>query len=157
MKGMDGVYVIDGLENIGRYAGIGRNFAKACEFIARGDFASLVPGRNAIDGDAVFVNRDEANYVARGERRGELHRRYFDIHIPLDADECIGFARLDASASVDFDDARDFASPPEQPLEWVAVRRGEFAICWPGTCVHAPAVAVDVPKTAVKLIVKIEA
>ena len=31
----------------------------------------------------------------------------------------------------------------------------EFAICWPSTCPHAPAVTTDAPKKVRKLIVKV--
>ena len=39
MKELKNCYLIDSLENIGAYASLGGNFAKACEFLARGDFA----------------------------------------------------------------------------------------------------------------------
>ena len=156
MAELDGIYIIDKLENIGRCAEIGVNFAAACEFVAKDDFASLKPGRNVIAGDNVFVNCDDADYVAPEDRRVEFHRRYFDIHIPLEADERIGLARLDESAPQTFDDARDCGFA-EQQVEWFTVRRGEFAICWPGVCAHAPAVTTDSPKKARKLIVKIKA
>ena len=82
MVKLDGVYVVDALENIGRYAGTGANFAKACDFVAKGGFSSLATGRNEIDGDRVYVNCVDAQYVAQSDRPNELHRRYFDIHIP---------------------------------------------------------------------------
>ena len=90
MKELKNCYLIDSLENIGAYAQLGGNFAKACEFLARGDFDSLTPGKNVIDGDRVFVNNVEAQYVLPEERRPELHRKYFDIHVPLSCDERIG-------------------------------------------------------------------
>ena len=154
MVRLDGTYAIDALENIGRYAGIGANFAEACEFVAKGDFGSLRPGRNDIDGDRVFVNCDDAQYVAQADRPNEIHRRYFDIHVPLESDERIGMAALDPSASFVFDEAAD-CGHPVQSLDWFTVKRGEFAICWPSTCPHAPAVTPDVPKRARKLIVKV--
>ena len=63
MKELKDCYLIDSLENIGAYARLGGNFAKACEFLARGDFDALKPGKNVIDGDRVFVNNVEAQYV----------------------------------------------------------------------------------------------
>ena len=154
MVKLDGVYAIDALGNIGEYAGLGANFAKACEFVAKGDFGSLKPGRNDIDGDNVFVNCVDAQYVAQADRPNEIHRRYFDVHIPLEADERIGLGALDPSVKFDFDEASD-GGVPVQPLDWFTVKRGEFAICWPKTCPHAPAVTTDVPKKSRKLIVKV--
>jgi len=154
MVKLDGVYVIDRLENIGEYVGLGANFAKACEFIAKGDFDSLKLGRNDIDGDNVFVNCVDAQYVVQADRPNEIHRKYFDIHVPLAADERMGLGKLDPSAKFDFDETAD-CGIPVQPLDWFTVKRGEFAICWPRTCPHAPAVTTDEPKTARKLIVKV--
>ena len=150
----EGIYLIDKLENIGKCAGIEANFATACDFVAKGGFDSLKPGRNEIDGDRVFVNFDTAEYVLPENRKVEFHKRYFDIHIPLDADEKIGLAALDKSAPLTFDDAKDCGFA-EQKVEWFTVRRGEFAVCSPCTCAHAPATTADVPKRARKLIVKV--
>lgn len=154
MAKSEGIYLVDKLENIGKCAGIGANFAAACDFIAKGEFDSLRPGRNEIDGDKVFVNCDTAEYVLPKNRKAEFHKRYFDIHIPLDADEKIGLAALDESAPQTFDDAKDCGFA-EQHVEWFTVKRGEFAVCSPCTCAHAPAVTTDVPKRARKLIVKV--
>ena len=154
MVKLDGTYAIDALENIGRYAGLGANFAKACEFVAKGDFGSLRPGRNDIDGDSVFVNCDDAQYVAQADRPNELHRRYFDIHVPLSCDEKIGLAMFDENAKGDFNEAED-GGLYDQPVEWFVVRKDEFCITWPKTCAHAPAVTTDVAKKARKMIVKV--
>ena len=107
MVKLEGTYVIDSIENIGRYAGLGANFAKACEFIAKGDFGSLKAGRNDIDGDDVFVNCVDAKYVAQADRPNEIHMKYFDIHVPLAADERIGLGALDPAVKFDFDEASD--------------------------------------------------
>ena len=156
MKTLEGCYVIDTLANIGRYSDLGVNFKIACDFIAKGDFGRLAPGRNAIEGDDVFVNKDEASYVVRTERRPEFHRRYFDIHIPLENDEVIGLAKYDESDPGTFDEKNDCGFN-DQKVEYFTVRKGEFAICWPNTCAHAPAITPDAPKKSAKLIVKIRA
>ena len=153
----DGLYVVDDLKNISSYASVGSNFAKACEFVAKGDFSGLGKGRNEIDGEKVFVNFDETKYVLKEDRKGELHRKYFDIHIPLEADELIGFAKCPDDDDCPYDEDRDFSNPNGTAFEWLKVKRGEFAICWPKTCVHAPSVTTDVEKIANKLIVKVRA
>jgi YhcH/YjgK/YiaL family protein len=153
----EGVFIVDDLQNILAYSTIGKNFARACEFVAKGDFSSLNLGRNEIEGDDIFVNLDETKYVAKDERKGELHRKYFDIHIPLDADELIGVREFAAGEECLYDEERDFSNQAAAGVKWLEIKRGQFAICWPKTCVHAPAVTTDVPKIAHKLIVKIKA
>ena len=154
MVKLEGTYAIDALENIGEYAGLGANFAKACEFVAKGDFGSLKPGRNDIDGDNVFVNCVDAKYVVQADRPNEIHRKYFDIHVPLESDERIGLAVFDAGAKGEFNEAED-GGLYDQKVDWFTVRRGEFCITWPKTCAHAPAVTTDVAKKSRKLIVKV--
>lgn len=150
------VYVIDSLANIEKYANLSANFATAAAFLAKGDFASLKPGRNEIDGDNVFVNCDAPTYVLPADRTPEVHHRYFDIHVPLTDDETIGLAAFNALAKGSFDAAKD-GGFYEQDVDWHVVRKGEFCITWPITCAHAPAVTTDVVKPARKLIVKVRA
>lgn len=154
MEKLENCYLIDSLENIGSYAGLGANFRTACEFLSRGGFDALAPGKNQIDGDRVFVNNVEAQYVLPEERRPELHRKYFDIHVPLESDERIGLALFDAGAKGEFNEAED-GGLYDQKVDWFTVRRGEFCITWPKTCAHAPAVTTDVAKKSRKLIVKV--
>lgn len=156
MQELKHVYTIDSLSAIGRYAALSANFATAAAFLAKGDFASLKPGRNEIDGDDVFVNCDTPTYALPADRTPEVHRRYFDVHVPLACDERIGLAAFDARAKGAFDAAKDVGFY-EQDVDWLTVRRGEFCIAWPVTCAHAPAVTTDVVKTARKLVVKVRA
>lgn len=156
MRRLEGVYLIDRLENASALADLGPNFAKAADFIRRGSLAALAPGRHEIDGERVFVNADVAELVAPSERRAELHRRYFDIQVPLEADELIGLAAFDPAAPGSFDETRDvgFYGQPTEPCE---VRVGEFALIWPGTCLHAPACTAGAPRRARKLVFKVAA
>jgi len=149
-------YVIDTLDNIGKYANISANFKKACDFIAQGGFEKLVPGKNVIDGDAVYVNCDQATYVLPSERRPEFHRQYFDIHIPLESDERMGLAKYDINDPGTFDEIKDCGFN-DQKVDYFIVKKGEFAICWPGVCAHAPAITTDETKQAKKLVVKVRA
>ena len=150
------VYTIDRLENIGNYADLSANFATAAAFLAKGDFASLKPGRNEIDGENVFANLDAPTYVQPEDRTPEVHRRHFDIHVPLTDDEKIGLSAFDARAKGAFDEAKD-GGFYEQDVDWHVIRKGEFCITWPVTCAHAPAVTTDVVKSARKLVVKVRA
>ena len=155
---MDGeIYLVDSLENIGDLVRFGARFAKVADFVRRGGLDELPLGRLEIDGDDVFVNVADADLVAPAARRGELHKAYFDIHVPLGGDETIGFARSDPAAAMDFDAKGDFGFCDGVQFEWRTVRRGEFALVWPSTCVHAPACTPDAPRTIRKLVFKVRA
>ena len=156
MEELKNVYVIDRLENIGRYTALNANFATAAAFLAKGDFASLKPGRNALDGENVIVNNVETTYAPPEERAPEVHRVYFDIHVPLSDDETIGLAPFDSQAAGLFNVEEDCGFY-DQAVKWFVVPKGSFCITWPRTCAHAPAVTTDVRKKAHKLIVKVRA
>jgi len=156
MTELKNCYVIDTLDKIGNYAGISANMKKACDFIAKGGFERLAQGKNEIDGDNVFVNNVEASYVMPTERRPEFHRDYFDIHVPLANDEMMGLAKYDESDPGTFSE-KDDCGFNDQKVDYFTVKKGEFAICWPRVCAHAPAITPDAPKKARKLIFKVKA
>ena len=156
MESLHNVFLVDSLSNLDALAALSPNFAKAVAFIRSHDLRSLAPGRTPIDGDAVFVNCDEIDYVAPERRRPEVHRRYFDVHVPLTDDERIGLAVFDARANGSFDEAKDIGFY-DQAFNWHDVRLGSFCLTWPVTCVHVPAVTPDVPKRARKLVFKVRA
>lgn len=151
-----GEYVIDRMENLCRWAHLGEGFRALAEFLGRGGLAELAPGRHEIDGGRVFVNCDEPRYVRAPERRFEQHRRFFDVHVPLTDDERIGLAPSAGVEVADFDDGRDIGFVDAAPgAVYRTVARGEFCLVWPGTCLHAPAVAVGAPHDARKLVAKV--
>ena len=156
MQKLENVYVIDKLENIGEYAAINSAFAKAVALIEKGEFDKLVPGKNDIDGENAWVNNVEADLVNPQDRRPELHKVYFDIHVPLAGDEVMGLAKFDESAAGSFNEKDDIGFY-EQPVEWLTIHKGEFAITWPKTCAHAPACTNEVPHKSRKLIFKVKA
>lgn len=150
----ENVFVIDKLENLSRYAALSANMKRACDFLATAQLDALAEGKNVVDGEKVFINKVVTDYVPRSQRPPEVHHRYFDIHIPLEADECLGLAPFDRSAAGSFDESKDLGFY-QQAVQWFTVRKGEFALCWPKVCAHAPAVTTDIPKKARKLIVKV--
>lgn len=150
-------YIIDKVENIGAYASICPAMKTAAEFIAKGDFASLAPGKNVIDGENVFVNNVEPEYVLKADRKPEVHHKYFDVHVPLIEDETIGLGVFNACAPGSFDEAGD-GGLYEQEVTYFTVKKGEFCITYPITCAHAPAItATDAAHKSKKLIVKVKA
>ena len=156
MKELKNCYIIDSLANIGQYASISQNMKTAVEFLQKGDFAALQPGKNVIDGDNVFVNNVEPDYVEKKDRKPEVHHKYFDIHVPLAEDETMGLAVFDATAKGDFDEAGD-GGLYEQEVEYFTIRKGEFCITYPITCAHAPAItATETAHKSKKLIVKVK-
>jgi len=131
--------VLDLLTNAHRYASLHPQFARAFAFLASTDLRTLSPGRNDIDGDALFVILDRKDGRGRGGARLEAHRRYIDIQLTIEGDEEIGWTPLASCAAPDgsFDETKDILFFGDAPSAWVRVPPGSFAIFFPEDA-HAP-------------------
>ena len=156
MKKEEGVYVSDSLERIGDYAKLGVHFAKAVEFLQRGDLKSLPNGRYALDGENAYAMIQEATLKEWGSGRPEVHHEYFDIQVPLSDAEIIGVGRFDPATPGDFNEEKDIGFYDGVAVEPLRLRPGEFAILYPETCAHAPCCSEDAAGTPVrKIVVKV--
>ena len=152
MKKEDEVYVADSLANIGAYAKIGKNFAKAIEFLQRRDLMRLPNGRYELDGENAYAMVQEVTLKAWGTGRPEVHHAYFDIQLPLSGEETIGVGRFDPTTPGEFDEEKDigFYDVPVEPL---ALCPGQFVILYPGVCAHAPCCSEDAAGMTIRKIV----
>lgn len=92
-----------------------------------------------IDGDRVFANIDVADMRSRERQVLEVHRRYIDIHVPVDKDEVIGWRPVEGLSQVldGYDEALDRAFYTDKPEGYFTLHPGEFAIMTPRDA-HAP-------------------
>lgn len=67
---------------------------KLFSYIKEHDFLSDPIGRIELDGDRVFINNDYPVLRSQSEQVIEVHRRYLDVHVPLDAPEIVGWKPL---------------------------------------------------------------
>lgn len=147
--------VLDVLANAGRYSALHPSFTRAFAFLASVDLDALQPGRNEIDGDALFVILDRKDGRGHEGARLEAHRRYIDIQYTVSGDEEIGWSAFAACADPDapFDEAKDIGFFRDRPSTWLRVPPGSFAIFFPEDA-HAPLAGRG---ALVKAIVKISA
>lgn len=148
--------VLDLLENLKSYEGLNPHFAKVVDFLRNADLAALPLGRNEISGEAVYANVMEVKPKSKEEAFIELHRRYIDIHVPISADETMGYTPMNELPSADYDSVGDAAVyPVGMPArEYMNVRKGEFAIFFPQDG-HAPAItSVPLKKAVIKVAVE---
>ena len=131
--------VLDVLANAHRYAPLHPAFARAFAFLASVDLDALSPGRNEIDGDAMFVILDRKDGRGRDGARLEAHRRYIDIQYTIGGEEEIGWSPLASCGPADapFDDTKDIVFFGDRPSAWLHVPPGSFAIFFPEDA-HAP-------------------
>ena len=153
MEKEDGVYIKDSLANVGVYAKLGKNFAKAVEFLQRKDLMRLPNGRYELDGENAFAMVQEAMLKPWGTGRPEVHHEYFDIQLPLSGEEVIGVGRFDSATPGEFDEEKDIGFYDGVAVKPLTLRSGEFAILHPNTCAHAPCCSEDAAGTPIRKIV----
>ncbi|MBO7721859.1 MAG: YhcH/YjgK/YiaL family protein [Kiritimatiellae bacterium] len=155
MKKEEGVYISDSLASFGGYAGIGRHFAKAAEFLARKDLFRLPNGRYALDGENAYAMIQETQMKEWGGGRPEVHREYFDVHLPVSGEETIGVAKFDPKTAGDFNDDEDVGFYDDVKVEPLTLKPGEFVILYPRTCAHVPCCTMIGATVIRKIVVKL--
>lgn len=156
MKREEGTWIKDSLANVGEYAKLGKNFAKAVEFLGRKGLRSLPNGRYELDGENAYAMVQEAMLKPWGTGRPEVHHEYFDIQVPLSGEEIIGVGRFDPLTQGDFDEEKDIGFYDGTVVKPLTLRPGEFVILYPNTCAHAPCCSEDAAGTPVrKIVVKV--
>ncbi len=143
--------VLDRLDALEKYEGIGENFPAAVAFVRNTDLKALKPGTYEIDGRKVYVMVQE-NHLTVHPMVFEAHAKYADIQVVLEGDEKMGWGyegKLDP-----LDEAKDFRTCSEVRYETVVVHPGQFAIFLPGE-MHAPGYAVEGEGDCRKLVIKV--
>lgn len=141
--------ILDRLDRAGRYDAVHPLFARAFAFLRDTNIRALLPGRQELDGERMYVSVDHVDGRGRAGARLEAHRRYIDIQVTIEGHEEIGWRSLDACrAPAPFDLEKDIGFFDDRPESWLALMPGEFAIFFPEDA-HAPLAARGALKKAV--------
>ncbi len=126
------------------------------EYISSHNLLELPNGRIEIDGDKLFINNDTPSLLKADEQVLEVHRRYIDVHLPLDGKEIIGWkATRDCCKMRDmYDEEKDRMFYTDHPTAYVELNPGEFCICFPEDA-HAPIIGTgSIHKAVAKILLK---
>lgn len=142
-----------------KYEALHPRFGKAFAFLRSHDLAKLPSGRHAIDGDDVYANvSDAALKTWDPDAKLEVHRKYFDIHVPVSGEEVSGFVyNAERAKAADFNVADDYALFQNPKMAKVAVKKGEFVIFYPNCGAHAPNKTEGAPRIHRKIVLKVRA
>ena len=127
------------LTDAARYLGLDAHLDTALHYILDNDLNALPLGRTEVDGDAVFINVAEFEAKPLQGATFEGHRRYTDIHIPLEGAEEIAVARLGTLEELGGSEERDFFEYDGRPEAAVALMPGFMLITFPED-LHRPGV-----------------
>ena len=142
-----------------KYEALHPRFGKAFAFLREHDLSKLPLGRNEIDGDDVYANVMDVTLGAWDpDAKLEIHRKYFDIHVPVTGDEVDGFAYdTEHAKAADFNVAADYVLFRNTQMSKMSVKKGEFVIFYPNIGAHAPNKTDSAPHKHRKIVVKVKA
>ena len=142
-----------------KYEGLHPRFRKAFEFLRSHDLAKLPLGRNEIDGNDIFANVMDVTLATWDpQAKLEVHRKYFDIHVPISGDEVDGFIYDEENTKANaaaFDVEKDYVLFQNPKMSKISLKKGEFAIFYPPYGAHAPNKTEGAPRKHRKLVVKV--
>ena len=144
--------IIDHISNLGRYAGLGPNFAAAAAYFGARAAQELADGRTEIDGENVFINTS-VNRLERTDMAWEAHALYADIQLVLAGREKFGWS--DEAEMDPLEPGRDFRTCRAEPKVTFTLEAGQFVIFLPGEA-HAPGMPAEGrPEDCRKAVVKV--
>lgn len=147
--------ILDLVTNLPHYFPLAKGFGKAAEFLARADLGQLAAGRYEIDGDDVYAMVYRGVGRPREGARLESHRKYMDIQCVLAGLDTIGWIPVSQCSRPDGDyiPERDVRFFLDEPVAWLPVRPGAFAIFLPVDA-HMPSISAEpIDKVVVKVAV----
>ena len=145
--------IVDRLENLGRYAALGENFAAAARWLAETDLEKTEPGAVRIDGDRVYATTAD-NRLERETPLFEAHHLYADIQVILSGKErfYLGWAGREGPQ----EPGKDLYFCEADGALCFDLAPGQFAIFLPGE-LHAPGNPAGAPSVCRKMVVKVRA
>ena len=146
--------VIDLLDNVDLYCGLGPRIAKALHWVRDHDLATLDLGRHEIADDTLFALVSEYNTKPQAEGRWEAHRQYLDLQCLGAGRELIGYAPLPTLSDGDYIADKDISWHTGDG-RFLLIEPGRFMLLWPGDG-HMPGIAVDIPSPVRKVVLKIQ-
>ena len=83
------------MEHLYHYKGCCPQLDTAIDYLLENGLELLVPGRNEVDGEDVFVNRFHYTTMPQEEAAFEAHEVYADIHLLAEGREYIGVTPIE--------------------------------------------------------------
>jgi YhcH/YjgK/YiaL family protein len=150
--------IVDALERAEFYRSVHAGIRAALDYLSRGAFRALTPGRHAVDGDRLVAILQDYQTKPAAECAWESHRRYIDVQYVIDHVERMGYAPIGAmniKTPYNPDTEAALYEPPADGVASVAtIHAGMFAIFFPHD-VHQPGVMLASPAAVRKIVLKV--
>lgn len=128
-------------------------FKTAFDYIKSHDLLHEPLGRIELQGDRLFINNSQPTLVDRDKQVIEAHRKYIDIHVPLEGSETIGWKPVGTIDTAHctvrpYDDEADCALYACPSDTYFTLHPGQALIVWPEDG-HAPIIGSGTMRKAI--------
>ncbi|MBN8703972.1 MAG: YhcH/YjgK/YiaL family protein [Bacteroidetes bacterium] len=147
--------IVDKLENITIYNGLGDRFKKAFEYLTKTNFKELENGKYSIEEDTIFAIVMEYATKDANECKLEAHKKYADIQYIIEGEEQIGVAILKNQIPTTAYNSEKDCAFYTAPISLIKLETGLFAIFMPHD-IHMPGIQVNESKSLKKVVVKVK-
>lgn len=134
--------ILDKLENADWYFASVPGFERFMQFFNDNDLEEMPACKIKLDGNDLMVTISDVVGKDLNDGVLEAHRDYVDIHIPLTADETIGWrSQVDCENIIkEYDEGKDVELYGDKASSHFVIPQGHFAIFFP-TDAHQPGIA----------------
>ncbi len=132
--------ILDTISHSGTTEMLGERFRQLFEYLRTHNLTEAPVGRIEIDSDALYINLEDATLRKCEEQLLEVHRRYIDVHFPIDGPETVGWSplsELSEEKSEGYNAERDFCFYRQSASTYFTVAPGHFYVMFPEDA-HAP-------------------
>lgn len=149
--------IYDVLQDIKIYKGMNKNLDRAIDFISEKKYLDAKPGENIIEKNVIYFNFCEKVMTRENDNlEFECHKKYIDIHIVLEGEETIAYAKFkDCVETQSYDPEKDTAFMKGKIQAKLVLNKDNFLIFFPKEP-HLPLLKVNEIKEIKKIIFKIE-
>ena len=146
--------ILDKIENIQFYNGIGVGLNQAFEYIRATDFSEMTPGRHEINAEMFVLVND---YITKTDKAEilEAHKKYIDVQYLLKGKELIEYETYDNHAiSQAYDEVNDYLLYKPNGTSKLKLGEGMVAVFFPDD-LHMPGIIDGNPSNIKKIVVKV--
>ncbi|MDO5409385.1 MAG: YhcH/YjgK/YiaL family protein [Lachnospiraceae bacterium] len=118
-------------KDAGRYRGIDENLDLALDFIEKQDYSGVVPGKNVLSGEDVYINCFSYDTMESSEGFFEAHDKYLDVHVVLEGKERIETADRSLLEEFESDPETDYTGYHGVAEAVCTMKPGDFLVVFP--------------------------
>lgn len=146
--------IIDKLDNITHYYGLGSRMKKAFEYLKNTDLDQLEQGKYQIENDEIFAMVSEYDTKEVEDALWEAHKNYIDIQYMVKGSEKMGYTNVDnIEITIEYNTEKDILFGTANG-DFVTVEKGMFIIFKPQDG-HMPSISVEKSEKVKKVVVKV--